>query len=105
MVGLQNDAVAAILEPLGDACYNARMNIPFKPPTKLKIVAIGNSAGVLLPKEMLARLRLDKGDQLSVVETSDGFELRAYDPEFEEQMGVMRDVMKRRRNALRELAK
>lgn len=81
------------------------MNAPVKPSNKIKVVAIGNSAGVVLPKDLLARLNLGKGDELSVVETPDGFEFRAYDVEFENEMSVLRDVMKRRRNALRELAK
>ena len=49
---------------------------------KLKITAIGNSAGVILPKELLARLRVDKGDELYVLETPDGIRLTNYDPEF-----------------------
>ena len=71
----------------------------------LKLVKVGNSAGVILPKDVLARLRLEIGDELSVVESSDGLTLKRHTAEFEEQMAVARDVMKRRRNALRELAK
>ena len=48
---------------------------------KLKITAIGNSAGVILPKELLARLRLGKGDTLYALETPDGVRLTAFDPE------------------------
>jgi len=71
----------------------------------LKLVAVGNSTGIVLPKELLARKRLERGDSMSVVETPEGFELRVGDPVFEEQMRVARDVMKRRRAALSELAK
>jgi len=71
----------------------------------VKITAIGNSAGIILPKEVLALLGVDKGDSLSVVATPNGIELSAYDPTFEEQMKVAREVMARYRNALRELAK
>jgi len=71
----------------------------------LKLIAIGNSTGVILPKEILARLRVEQGDSLSIAETPFGLELRPHDPDFEEQMAVARDVMKRRRAALRELAK
>ena len=71
----------------------------------LKLVAIGNSTGVVLPKDVLARLKVGQGDTLSVVETQDGFELRVHDPAFEDQMAIARDVMRRRRAALRELAK
>jgi putative addiction module antidote len=71
----------------------------------VKITAIGNSAGIILPKEVLAQLGVDKGDSLSVVRTPNGIELTPYDPTFDEQMKVARDVMARYRNALRELAK
>ena len=73
--------------------------------TSVKVSAIGNSAGIILTKELLAKLKVDKGDMLSVVETPNGIELSAYDPTFEEQMAVARDVMARYRNTLRELAK
>ena len=71
----------------------------------LKITAIGNSVGVILPKEILARLQVGKGDMLSVVDTPDGVRLTAYDPDFEIQMAAARKIMKDRRAALRELAK
>ena len=72
---------------------------------QLKITAIGNSAGIILPKELLARLGVEKGDVLTIVDTPNGIELTAYDPEFEAQLEAARDVMGRYRNALRELAK
>jgi putative addiction module antidote len=71
----------------------------------LKLVKIGNSTGIILPKEMLARLRVGQGDQLSAAETPEGIELRPYDDAFEAQMLAARAVMERRRRALRELAK
>ena len=71
---------------------------------KLKITAIGNSAGVILPKELLAALRVDKGDDLYVFETSDGIRLSAYDPELAAQMDVADQVMRDRRELLRKLA-
>ena len=71
----------------------------------LKITAIGNSVGVILPKEVLVRLQVGKGDMLSVVETPDGVRLTAYDPTFETQMAATRKIMKGSRAALRELAK
>jgi putative addiction module antidote len=71
----------------------------------LKVIRVGNSKGVILPKEVLARLRIDLGDNLSVVDTAEGVELRPADDDFEEQMAVAREVMRRRRLALRELAK
>lgn len=71
----------------------------------LKLIKIGNSTGVILPKEVLARLRVAQGDELSVSETADGIALSRADEAFERQMAAAREVMKRRRNALRELAK
>ncbi|HEX4693229.1 AbrB/MazE/SpoVT family DNA-binding domain-containing protein [Sphingomonas sp.] len=71
----------------------------------LKLIKIGNSTGVILPKDVLARLRVALGEEVSITNTPEGIELRRHDAGFEEQMRVARDVMKRRRNALRELAK
>ncbi len=72
--------------------------------TKLKVVTIGNSVGVTLPKEILERLRAKKGDTLYAIETPNGIELTPYDPEFAAQMEVAEGVMRRRRNMLRKLA-
>ena len=72
---------------------------------KLKITTIGNSAGVILPKELLARLRLEKGDAVYAIETPDGIRLTAYDPELAAQMEVAERVMREDRAVLRKLAK
>ena len=72
---------------------------------KLKITAIGNSAGVILPKELLARLRLKKGDELFALETPDGIKLTTYDPMMAEKMEVAESIMRQDRNVLRKLAK
>jgi putative addiction module antidote len=71
---------------------------------KLKVTTIGNSVGVILPKELLARLRVGKGDSLFVSELADGIKLAPYDPVFAEQMAVAEEVMRRRRTLLRKLA-
>ncbi|MDQ2804876.1 MAG: AbrB/MazE/SpoVT family DNA-binding domain-containing protein [Pseudomonadota bacterium] len=71
----------------------------------LKLTGIGNSVGVVLPKELLTKLGLQKGDTLYAVETPDGLRLTAADPEFERQMQVARRQMKKWRNVMRELAK
>ncbi|MBK6867220.1 MAG: AbrB/MazE/SpoVT family DNA-binding domain-containing protein [Burkholderiales bacterium] len=71
----------------------------------LKVTQIGNSVGVILPKEVLARLKVQKGDSLYVTDLADGVALRAYDAEFAEAMGLAREIMRKRRNVLRELAK
>jgi putative addiction module antidote len=72
---------------------------------KLKITPIGNSFGVILPKEALAKLKVTGGDAVFITETPDGFRITPYDPEFEAQMQAAKGVTKKRRNALRELAK
>jgi putative addiction module antidote len=71
---------------------------------KLKITSIGNSAGVILPKELLARLRLEKGDELYAIETPDGVRLTAFDPTLALQMEVAETVMRKRRSLLNKLA-
>ena len=71
---------------------------------KLKITTIGNSAGVILPKELLARLRLEKGDELVALETPDGVRLTTYDPKLAAQMEVAEKVMRKDRAVLRKLA-
>lgn len=71
---------------------------------KLKITTIGNSAGVILPKELLARLRVEKGDELYALETPDGIRLTIYDPVLAKQMEVAEQVMRKDRHVLRKLA-
>jgi len=71
----------------------------------LKITRIGNSAGIVLPKDLLAHLNAEVGETLSVVTTPRGIELSAAEPDFEAQMAVAREVMARRKRALKELAK
>jgi putative addiction module antidote len=73
--------------------------------TILKLTQIGNSVGVILPKELLARLGVGKGDTIYAVDQQDGIRLTTADPEFEAQMDVARRVMRERRAVLRELAK
>lgn len=71
----------------------------------LKLTQIGNSVGVILPKEVLARLKLEKGDTVFLTDAANGVTLTPYSADFEHQMTTARGVMKRRRNVLRELAK
>jgi putative addiction module antidote len=71
---------------------------------KLKVSAIGNSTGVILPKDVLERLRVDRGDELMVRETPDGIVLSPYDPELARQMDVAEKIMRKRRNLLKKLA-
>ncbi|MEO6697260.1 MAG: AbrB/MazE/SpoVT family DNA-binding domain-containing protein [Gammaproteobacteria bacterium] len=72
---------------------------------KAKLTAVGNSTGMILPKEALAKLRAEKGDEIFLVETPTGYEITTYDPDFERQLKLGKQVMRRYRNALRELAK
>jgi putative addiction module antidote len=71
----------------------------------LKLTKIGNSTGVVLPKEVLAKLNVEQGDTVYLTEAADGMRITPYDPDFERQMALARRVAKKRRNALRELAK
>ncbi len=71
---------------------------------KLKITTVGNSAGVILPKDLLARLRLEKGDELYALETPGGIVLTTYDPELAAQMDVAEQVMREDRQVLHKLA-
>jgi putative addiction module antidote len=72
---------------------------------KLKVTTVGSSAGIVLPKEALARLKVAKGDSVFLTESPEGYRITPYDSEFEEQMTLARRFMRERRNALRELAK
>ena len=81
------------------------MNAPTNIRSGTKLIKVGNSVGVILPRDVLAKLGLEAGDQLSISDAPGGVPLSRYAPEFELQMAIARDVMKRRRNALRELAK
>lgn len=72
---------------------------------KLKVRSVGTSAGVLLPKEMLARLKVKKDDELFAVETPEGYLLTPYDPEVERQLTKGREFMARYRDTFRALSK
>jgi putative addiction module antidote len=71
----------------------------------LKLTQIGNSVGAIFPKELLAQMQLEKGDEFYVTNTPDGLRITPYNPEFEEQIRIGREIMKERRDVLRELAK
>jgi putative addiction module antidote len=78
-------------------CYNYAM--------VLKVTRVGNSLGVILPKDAAALLNVEAGDQLYLTPAPGGYRISPYDPEFEEQMTIAKDIMKSDRNILRELAK
>lgn len=71
----------------------------------LKLTSVGNSVGLVLPKEALAKLKVEKDDVVYLTESPEGYKLTPYDPEFERQMEIARGVMRKRKNALRELAR
>lgn len=83
----------------GGECWNRSMN------RSLKITRIGNSAGVVLPKELLAKLRVGVGDTLYVSETPDGIRITAANPDFAEKMAAAERIMREDRDILRVLAK
>jgi putative addiction module antidote len=70
----------------------------------LKVTTVGNSVGIVLPKEILERLRVQKGDNLYAIETKQGIELTPYNPEVAAQMDVAERVMREDRDVLKKLA-
>jgi len=70
----------------------------------IKITAIGNSAGIILPKEILEKLRISKGDTLTISETPDGIQLSPYDDDFASAMELAEEIMREDRDVLRKLA-
>jgi len=71
----------------------------------LKVTTVGNSAGVILPKDILERLRVSKGDVLYLVEEPDGLKLTPYNKEFVEQMDMAEDIMREDKDVLKVLAR
>ena len=71
----------------------------------LKLTQIGNSVGVILPKEVLARLKLVKGDTVYVTDTPGGVALTPHDPSFDEQLELGREFMREYKDTFRALAK
>jgi putative addiction module antidote len=71
----------------------------------LKLIPIGNSTGLVIPKDLLRELGAQQGDSLIAVRTPNGIELRSGDPEFEADMKLAREIMRKDRAILRELAK
>ncbi len=72
---------------------------------KVKVTPIGNSMGIVLPKEALTKLKTGKGETLYLVDSPEGFMLTPYQQDFGQQMEAAEKVMKKYRNALHELAK
>jgi putative addiction module antidote len=72
--------------------------------TTVKITTIGNSVGIVLPKEILGRLHVEKGDSLYLLETPEGIQLTPYDQNFAAEMDAAKRVMRKHRDVLRKLA-
>jgi putative addiction module antidote len=82
--------------------YNVSYNLPM--PTSVKVTTVGSSVGIVLPREILEKLRVEKGDILYVTETPEGVQLTPYQRGFAEKIEVAKKVMRRNRDALRKLA-
>ena len=72
---------------------------------RMKLRTVGNGIGIELPKEVLARLKVGKGDLILLTECPEGFQFKPYDPNFERQVALAREVMREQREVLEELAK
>ena len=70
----------------------------------VKVISVGNSAGIILPKELLEKLRVTKGDTLTVTESPTGLNLTAYDEDFATAMSLAEEIMREDRDVLRKLA-
>ena len=70
-----------------------------------KLVKVGNSTGIILPKEILAQLRVGQGDTVYLLDTPDGVRLSTVNPDFAKKMDMAEQIMRDDRNILRELAK
>ena len=72
---------------------------------KLKVTSVGSSSGVVLPKEAMARLKVEKGSTLFLTEAPGGYRITPFNPDFARQMALVERIARERREALRELAK
>jgi putative addiction module antidote len=84
---------------------NAGAVQPSRAKSGIKVIQIGTSMGAIFPKEMLAQLKVQKGDTLFTIETPDGVLLTPYDPEIERQLAAGREFMREYRDTFRALAK
>lgn len=73
--------------------------------TALKLTRVGNSVGIVLPKDVLARLNLQLGDTIFLTESPGGYRITPYNPDVERQLKLAKAIMKKDRDILRELAK
>ncbi|GJD38143.1 MULTISPECIES: AbrB/MazE/SpoVT family DNA-binding domain-containing protein [Methylobacterium] len=72
---------------------------------KLEVKKIGNSTGLILPRELITKLNLEQGQWLHVTEMPDGgVRLTPYDPDFDKAMALVDDIMDEYKDTLRALA-
>lgn len=86
---------------MGLCCYNKCNNVM----VELKVTQVGNSLGIILPKDILSKLGVSKGSKITLVEQPKGFYLSSFDPEFSKAIEAAQEGMARYKNALSELAK
>ena len=109
-MGAEGHAVLPGLAPVegrqtDNGCYYISHNFRGFPVIELKVRKFGNSLGVILPKEVIGRLRTEDGQPLYLIEAPDGgYRLTPYDPAFEQKMAKAEDLMARYRNTLHVLA-
>jgi putative addiction module antidote len=73
-------------------------------PATVKVTTVGSSSGIVLPKEVMERLQLQRGDSVYLTESPGGVHVTPYRPDFAEAVEVGRRIMRRYRNTLRKLA-
>ena len=92
------------IEPQRYNTYHNAIRFRRSAMTQLKVTTVGNSVGVVLPKDLLAKLRVSKGDTIFAVETPNGVELTPYDPDFAAQIDMAEALMREDRDVLKKLA-
>jgi len=85
--------------------FDIRMFIGIQIVQTLKLTKVGTSVGAVIPKEMLSRMKVEKGDKLFAIETPEGYLLTPYDPAVEEQVKAGQEFMKEYRETFKALAK
>jgi putative addiction module antidote len=98
-------AISMACSGCGKRDNNKRYNCRGIVMSALKLTQIGNSVGVILPKEVLARLKLEKGDTVFLTEAANGVTLTPYDPSLDEQLKLGREFMREYRDTFHQLAK
>jgi putative addiction module antidote len=104
MAAAWQDAPACQTKPPSISMNNS-YNFAVNSMTPLKLTQIGNSVGVILPKEVLARLKLEKGDTVFLTDSAHGVNLSPYDPSLDEQLDAGREFMREFRDTFHQLAK